>query len=108
MELTRRGGEDLLSSIRLPTVWNQIEAAMAHMHEIPLLVIAERGLREEGLLGMSFGQILVHQSLRQMRSKVFLKLGRMRFQKKRKLNQHKLSANNLIYLKYQYSNYFLI
>ena len=50
MELTRSGGEDLLSSIRLPTVWNQIEAAMAHMHEIPLLVIAERGLREEGLL----------------------------------------------------------
>ena len=51
-----------------------------------------------GMIGRSFGQILVHQSLRQMRSKVFLKLGRMRFQKKCKLNQHKLSANNLIYL----------
>jgi hypothetical protein len=34
----------------LPTVWNQIEAAMAHTLGHPLLVIVERGLRSEGLL----------------------------------------------------------
>ena len=37
-------------SVNLPTVWNQIEAAMGYMQDIPLLIIAERGLREEGLL----------------------------------------------------------
>jgi hypothetical protein len=34
----------------MPTVWNQIEAAIAYAHDHPLLVIVEKGLRKEGLL----------------------------------------------------------
>lgn len=33
-----------------PTVWNQIEAALAYGRDIPLLVICENGLKEDGLL----------------------------------------------------------
>ena len=35
---------------RLPTVWNQIEAAMAYVLGLPLLVVVEDGLHAEGLL----------------------------------------------------------
>lgn len=50
--IEKRGGpkEALLSEIRLPTPWNQIEAAMAYSRGHPLLVIVESGLRSEGLL----------------------------------------------------------
>lgn len=34
----------------LPTIWNQIEAAMAYVHKQPLLVIVENGVKSEGLL----------------------------------------------------------
>ncbi len=33
-----------------PTVWNQIEAAMAYTRGLPLLIIMEKGLQSEGLL----------------------------------------------------------
>lgn len=48
----RRGsdGERTLNGIALPTVWNQIEAAMAYTRGLPLLVIVEQDLRAEGLL----------------------------------------------------------
>lgn len=39
-----------LREVRLPTPFNQVEAAMAYCHEHPLLVIVEEGLRYEGLL----------------------------------------------------------
>jgi hypothetical protein len=39
-----------LSDISLPTVWNQIEAAMAYCMDQPLLAIVQTGLRTEGLL----------------------------------------------------------
>jgi hypothetical protein len=42
--------EHPLENAALPTVWNQIEAAMAYTLGHPLLVIIERGLRSEGLL----------------------------------------------------------
>jgi hypothetical protein len=42
--------EQLLPETRFPTPWNQIEAAMAYQLGLPLLVFAERGLRQEGLL----------------------------------------------------------
>lgn len=42
--------EDALDGVGLPTVWNQIEATMAHVLGLPLLVFAENGLRSEGLL----------------------------------------------------------
>jgi hypothetical protein len=43
-------GEKALIETRLPTVWNQIEAAIGYSSDLPLLVIAERGLWEQGLL----------------------------------------------------------
>jgi len=48
----KRGGskETSLSDIRLPTPWNQIEAAMAYSRGLPLMVIVESGLKSEGLL----------------------------------------------------------
>lgn len=39
-----------LSQVNLPTVWNQIEAAMAYTLGHPLLAIVESSLRSEGLL----------------------------------------------------------
>ena len=39
-----------LREVRLPTPFNQVEAAMAYCHQHPLLVIVEEGLRYEGLL----------------------------------------------------------
>jgi hypothetical protein len=48
----KRGGpkESRLSDVRLPTPWNQIEAAMAYTRGQPLMVIVESGLKSEGLL----------------------------------------------------------
>lgn len=49
----RRGAgehERVLVDVNLPTVWNQIEAAMSYVHDLPLLVIVENGLKSEGLL----------------------------------------------------------
>jgi hypothetical protein len=50
-ELGGIGKKDVdLAEARYPTVWNQIEAAMAYVFGHPLLVIVEEGLRSEGLL----------------------------------------------------------
>jgi hypothetical protein len=48
----KRGGskEKELLDLKLPTVWNQIEAAMAYSNQHPLLIIVEDGLKCEGLL----------------------------------------------------------
>jgi hypothetical protein len=49
----RRGVPQLatpMNNVRLPTVWNQIEAAMAYSRGLPLLVLAEHGLHSEGML----------------------------------------------------------
>lgn len=42
--------EQELKNVRLPTVWNQIEAAMAYTSGLPLLVLIEHGLQDEGML----------------------------------------------------------
>ena len=54
--IEKRGGVDQssLSDARYATPWNQIEAAMACACGIPLMVIMERGLREEGLLSRGY------------------------------------------------------
>jgi hypothetical protein len=39
-----------LKEVRMPTPFNQVEAAMAYCHGHPLLVIVEEGLRNDGLL----------------------------------------------------------
>jgi hypothetical protein len=39
-----------LADLKLTTVWNQVEAAMAYCLGLPLLIVREKGLRAEGLL----------------------------------------------------------
>jgi hypothetical protein len=58
----RRGSPDAVKLVdqKLPTVWNQIEAAMAYVQDKPLLVLVERGLRLEGLLESNYDWF-VHQ-----------------------------------------------
>jgi hypothetical protein len=36
--------------VKLPSVWNQIEAAIAYAHGLPLMVLAEHGVKSEGLI----------------------------------------------------------
>ena len=43
-----------LSNISLPTPWNNIEASMAYAYNMPLLVIAENGLKSEGLIEQGY------------------------------------------------------
>ena len=50
MELRDSSSTSKLTNVSLPTVWNQIEAAMAYTLEQPLLAIVETGLRNEGVL----------------------------------------------------------
>jgi hypothetical protein len=50
VEQQKDGSERELKNVQMPTVWNQIEAAMGYTRGLPLLVIAENGLHEEGLL----------------------------------------------------------
>lgn len=42
--------EKPLKSLRFSTPWNQIEASMAYVLGLPILVLVEKGLQEEGLL----------------------------------------------------------
>jgi hypothetical protein len=48
----RRGGkrQGPVGNVTLPSVWNQIEAAMAYSLGHPLLVLVENGIKSEGLL----------------------------------------------------------
>lgn len=39
-----------IQDIKLPTTWNHIEASLAYANDLPLLVIAENGLKSEGLI----------------------------------------------------------
>jgi len=50
--VAKRGGpkQSALAEVKLPTVWNQIEASLAYANGLPLMVIVEAGLQNEGLL----------------------------------------------------------
>lgn len=50
--VSRRGttAEKALHDMRLPPVWNHIEAAMAYTRGLPLLVLVENSLVEDGML----------------------------------------------------------
>ena len=52
----KRGGpkETALSTVKLPTPWNQIEAAIAYSLGRPLMIILETGLKNEGLLQQGY------------------------------------------------------
>jgi hypothetical protein len=43
-----------LDNIMLPTTWNHIEGAIASTYNLPLLVIAENGLKSEGLIDKGY------------------------------------------------------
>jgi hypothetical protein len=53
-EKRKSPAEKPLSAVRYTTPWNQIEAAFAHSFGIPILVLMENGLKEEGLLDEKF------------------------------------------------------
>lgn len=50
--IDKRGGdnEKVLKDVKLPTPWNQIEAAMSYTRQLPVMMIVEDGLKPEGLL----------------------------------------------------------
>lgn len=43
-----------LTDISLPTTWNHIEGALAYSLDMPILVIAENGLKSEGLIEQGY------------------------------------------------------
>jgi hypothetical protein len=49
-ERKKDGTTEVKKDARFPTVWNHIEAAMAYTRGLPLLVIAEQGLMDDGLI----------------------------------------------------------
>lgn len=46
----RRGQSTPIENIAFPTPWNQIEAAMAYEKGLPLLVVAQTGLKQDAIL----------------------------------------------------------
>ena len=53
LQLVDRPGspeEQQFDDARFPTVWNQIEASMSYAKGLPLLVLVQSGLRDDGLL----------------------------------------------------------
>ena len=50
--IERRGGSEQqnLENAIVPTVWNQVEGAMAYTLGLPVLILAQKGLRSEALL----------------------------------------------------------
>ena len=50
IECRRGKNERAIEQQGLPSVWNQVEAAMAYDREQPLLLVLEEGLKSEGLL----------------------------------------------------------
>jgi hypothetical protein len=50
--IERRGGSEQqnLADAIVPTVWNQVEGAMAYTLGLPVLILAQKGLRSEALL----------------------------------------------------------
>jgi hypothetical protein len=49
-----RKHQETLKSVRYTTPWNQIEAAMAFALKLPIFVLMEPGLRQEGLIDRGF------------------------------------------------------
>jgi len=53
-EKRKSAKEKRIEAVRYTTPWNQIEAAMAYALDLPLIVMMEAGLREEGLLEQNY------------------------------------------------------
>ncbi len=54
--------ETAVGSLRLPTAWNHLEAGMAYMADLPLLVVKESGLSTEGIFDPGVSQYFVHEA----------------------------------------------
>ncbi len=54
--MEKRGSDSSggLSGVKLATPWNQVEAALGYARKLPLLVIVEDGVRQDGLLEKGF------------------------------------------------------
>lgn len=54
--IEKRGGPSAaaLNNVKLATPWNHIEAALAYGRKLPLLVVVEEGIRQDGLLEKGF------------------------------------------------------
>ena len=48
------------SNVKIPSVWNQIEAGMAYVLGHPLLVIMEKGLKSDGILEFGYDWYVQH------------------------------------------------
>lgn len=58
--------EQIATNTRLPTVWNQIEAAMAYVRGHPLLLLVEHGLKSEGLLEKGYDWYVLWVDIQRM------------------------------------------
>jgi hypothetical protein len=47
--------ETALADLKIATPWNQIEATMGYVSKLPLLVLVEEGVRQDGLLEKGLG-----------------------------------------------------
>lgn len=54
----------VLNDERYPTVWNQMEAAMAYSYRLPILTIVEPGLKRQGMLGERVEWVPIEASLK--------------------------------------------
>jgi hypothetical protein len=53
----------VLSGVKLATPWNQVEAALGYARKLPLLVIVEDGIRQDGLLEKGFDWYVISMAL---------------------------------------------
>lgn len=74
VEFRNNKNEKLLKDICLPTVWNQIEAAMSYTMGLPLLAIAESRLHPEGFLEDGYDWLIkwVNPTLESLQTQEFL------------------------------------
>jgi hypothetical protein len=67
--------EQRVRSVHFPTPWNQLEAGMAFALDLPLLIVHESSVAQEGIFDAKIGDRFVHQtdlSLEWLGSKQFL------------------------------------
>ncbi|MCE4540230.1 hypothetical protein LXT12_23540 [Pelomonas sp. P7] len=55
--------EGKLRDVKLATPWNQIEATLAYSRKLPLLVLVEQGVRQDGLLEQGFDWYVLNTPL---------------------------------------------
>lgn len=59
----RSDKENELNNIKLPTTWTHIEGAIAYTYELPIWILAESGLKSEGLIEKGYDWNIYWSSL---------------------------------------------